>query len=161
MIEPPSTRVAAGIPAVDAFGAAGQELYAEAATGDPDVFLRRFLAAVGSEFDPPSPLPRDLERGARNLGIERGPWEAEVPVRALRAGGFPILAITGGQRPMYEEIADALAAKLGAERSIVPGSHAVQNVGAPFNDVVEAFWRRAELRARAPRAAAATAELAR
>lgn len=46
-------------------------------------------------------------------------------------------------------------------RSIVPGPHALQNVGDPFNTVVEAFWRRAELLARVQRASSAISGLAR
>ena len=34
---------------------------------DPETFLRRFLEAVGSRFDPPSPLPPDLAQGAQAL----------------------------------------------------------------------------------------------
>ena len=65
VIEPPATRVAAGDPAVDAFAAEGAALYASGATSDAEAFLRRFLAAVGSPFDPPTPLPPDLARGRR------------------------------------------------------------------------------------------------
>ncbi len=77
VIEPPATRVASGIPDVEDFAEAGRLLYASGSTADPDIFLRRFLHAVGSEFDPPQPLPPELEQGARALAVERGPWEAE------------------------------------------------------------------------------------
>ena len=73
VIEPPATSVAPDDPAVAAFAAGGAELYAAGATDDPEAFLRRFLAAVGSDFVPPSPLPPDLEQGARALMVERGP----------------------------------------------------------------------------------------
>ena len=48
--------------------------------GEPEAFLRTFLRAVGSAFEPPSPLPPELEQGARTLMAERGPWEAEIPL---------------------------------------------------------------------------------
>ena len=143
VIEPPSTRVALGVPAVDAFGAAGQELYAEAATGDPDVFLRRFLAAVGSEFDPPSPLPPDLERGARNLGIERGPWEAEIPLTALASTSFPKLVVSGAHLEAYDVICDVLEHELGAERVVLPGYGHVAQRHPDFNVVLTDFVERA------------------
>ncbi|MGH3065333.1 MAG: alpha/beta fold hydrolase, partial [Gaiellaceae bacterium] len=48
VIEPPATRVALDNPAVASFAARGVEVYATAQTDDPETFLRRFLAAVGS-----------------------------------------------------------------------------------------------------------------
>ena len=160
LVEAASSAIARGKPAVDDYERRMGAL-ARNPPADPDELLRRIFAILDPEVPLPSPMPAPLRRWAARLSSFRWPWEAEVPVQALRAGGFPILAITGGERPMYEEIADALAARLGAERSIVPGSHAVQNASAPFNDLVEAFWRRAELRARSPRAATVTAEVAR
>ena len=62
---------------------------------EPEAFLRTFLRAVGSSFDPPSPLPPELEQGARTLMVERGPWEAEIPLAELRAAPFPKLVVSG------------------------------------------------------------------
>ena len=67
VIEPPATSVAAGNPTVDAFAAEGAALYASGAASDPEAFLRRFLGAVGSRFDAPSPLPLDFAQGAQAL----------------------------------------------------------------------------------------------
>jgi len=143
VIEPPCTRVAAGVPAVDAFAAAGQELYAEAATGDPDVFLRRFLSAVGSAFDPPSPLPPDLEQGARNLAVERGPWEADIPLAELAATPFPKLVVSGAHLEAYDVICDAIEGALGAERVVLPGYGHVAQRHPDFNAVLADFVERA------------------
>src|SRR6188768_4218266 len=121
VIEPPSTRVAAGVPAVDAFARAGMELYASAQTVEPDVYLRRFLAAVGSEYDPPSPLPPELEQGARTLAVERGPWEADIPLDALRALGIPTLVVSGAHHAAFDAICDVLERELDAERLVVRG----------------------------------------
>lgn len=145
VIEPPSTRVAAGVPAVDAFAKAGQELYAEAATGDPEAFLRRFLAAVGSGFEPPSPLPPDLEQGARNLGVERGPWEAEIPLAALGATAFPKLVVSGAHLEAYDVICDTLQRELRAERVVLPGYGHVAQRHPDFNTVLSDFVERASL----------------
>lgn len=160
LVEAASSAIARGKPGVDDYEQRMGAL-ARNPPADLDELLRRIFAILDPAVPLPSPMPAPLRQWAARLSSFRWPWEAEVPVQALRAGGFPILAITGGERPLYEEIADALAEKLGAERSIVPGSHAVQNVGAPFNDVVEAFWRRAEVRARGPHSAIATAEVTR
>src|SRR5262245_23582154 len=63
VLEPPCTRVALGDPAADAFGRNGADWWEHGPTDDPEAFLRGFLQAVGSDFDPPSPLPPDLEQG--------------------------------------------------------------------------------------------------
>ena len=139
VIEPPCTRVAAGVPEVDAFARAGIELYATARSGEPDEYLRRFLAAVGSEFDPPSPLPPELERGARNLAIERGPWEADIPLAALAGTPFPKLVVSGAHLDAYDVICDELERELRAERIVLPGyGHAVQR-HPDFNDRLADF----------------------
>jgi pimeloyl-ACP methyl ester carboxylesterase len=134
VIEPPCTRVAAGVPEVDAFARAGMELYATARSGDPDECLRRFLAAVGSELDPPSPLPPELEQGARNLAIERGPWEADIPLAALAGTPFPKLVVSGAHLHAFDVVCDVLERELRAERVVLPGyGHAVQR-HPDFND---------------------------
>ena len=143
VIEPPATRVAAGDPAVDAFAAAGAALYASAAHGVPEVFLRQFLRAVGSDFDPPSPLPPELEQGARALAVERGPWEADIPLDALAATSFPKLVVSGAHHEAFDTICDVLERDLSAERAVLPGyGHVVQRHPA-FNDVLADFVERA------------------
>jgi len=139
VIEPPCTRVAAGVREVDAFARAGMELYATARSGDPDEYLRRFLAAVGSEFDPPSPLPPELEQGARNLAIERGPWEADIPLTALAGTPFAKLVVSGAHLDAFDVICDVLERELRAERIVLPGyGHAVQR-HPDFNDRLADF----------------------
>jgi pimeloyl-ACP methyl ester carboxylesterase len=139
VIEPPATQVAAGDPVVDAFAAAGAALYASASREEPEVFLRRFLEAVGSEFEPPSPLPPELERGARALAVERGPWEAEIPLDALAATRFPKLVVSGAHHEAFDTICDVLERELSAERVVLPGyGHVVQRHPA-FNDVLAEF----------------------
>jgi len=143
VVEPPATRVARGVPVVDGFAARGQELYAEARAGDPEAFLRRFLATVGSALDPPSPLPPELERGAQLLAVERGPWEAEIPLEALRAAPFPKLAVSGAHHPAFDAICDALERELAAERAVLPGfGHTVAR-HPEFNAVLADFVERA------------------
>ncbi len=127
VIEPPATRVAAGNPAVDAFAEQGAAIYASGASDDPETFLRRFLTAVGSALDPPSPLPPELEQGARALMVERGPWEADIPVEALAAAPFPKLVVSGNHHPAFDGVCNALELGLGAERLVLTGfGHTVQ-----------------------------------
>jgi pimeloyl-ACP methyl ester carboxylesterase len=143
VIEPPATRVAQGRPAVDAFAARGEEVYASGATLDPETFLRRFLAAVGSAFDPPSPLTPELEQGARALQVERGPWEAEIPLETLAAARFPKLVVSGHHHPAFDGICDVLQETLPAERLVLQCyGHTVQR-HPEFNDRLSDFVERA------------------
>jgi hypothetical protein len=143
VIEPPATRVAAGRPEVDAFAAKGQAVYAAAAHDDPEVFLRRFLAAVGSALDPPSPLSPELAQGARALMVERGPWEAEIPLDALAATEFPKLVVSGAHHTAFDTICDVLGGRLRAERVVLAGyGHTVQR-HPEFNDKLTDFVGRA------------------
>ena len=149
VIEPPCTRVALDNPAVAAFARGGAELWERGPRDDPEAFLRAFLQAVGSDFDPPSPLPPELEQGARALVAERGPWEAEIPLEALAAAPFPKLVVSGGHHDAFNGVCEALVERLDAEYHVLPGyGHAAQRHPA-FNDVLADFVDRAALRHRA------------
>ena len=85
-------------PGVAAFARDGAELYAKGAHLDPEAFLRMFLDAVGSDFDPPSPLPPALEQGVRALmrgaravggGDPAGAARRARPAEARRLGRAP------------------------------------------------------------------------
>ena len=136
VIEPPATTVAARNPAVDAFAVAGAALYASGANDDPEVFLRRFLRAVGSRFDPPSPLPPDLAQGAQALKVERGPWEAAIPLAELSATSFPKLVVSGAHHPAFDAICDVLERELPAERVVLPGYGHVAQLHPAFNETL-------------------------
>lgn len=158
LVEAASSAIARGKPGGDDYERRMGEL-ARNPPADPEERLRRVFAILDPAVPLPSPMPPPLLRWASRLSSFRWPWEAQVPIATLRAGGFPILAISGGERAMYEEISDGLAEKLGAERNIIRGSHAVQNVGPAFNETVEAFWVRAELRSRRAGVTAASTEV--
>ena len=144
VIEPPATSVAAGDPDVDAFAAGGLALYAAGASStSPEAFLRDFLAVVGSRFVPPSPLPPELEQGARALMVERGPWEAEIPLAVLAEASLPTLVVSGAHHRAFDAICDVLERELRAERIALPGyGHAVQ-LHPEFNNRLTDFVTRA------------------
>lgn len=143
VIEPPATRVARGNPVADAFTRLGVEWWATGPRDDPEAFLRGFLGYVGSAFDPPSPLPPELEQGARALIAERGPWEAEIPLDALAAAPFPKLVVSGGHHAAFDAVCDVLVERLDAEHRVLPGfGHAAQR-HPDFNDVLADFVARA------------------
>ncbi len=149
VIEPPATRVALDVPAVAAFADGGARLWAEGPRDDPEAFLRTFLGAVGSSYDPPSPLPPELDQGARMLMNERGPWEAEIPLATLAATEFPKLVFSGAHHPAFDAICDRLEGELSAERVVLPGfGHTVQR-HSDFNAALADFVERAA--ATAPR----------
>ena len=141
VIEPPATSVAHGHPAADDFAARAIELWRDGPK-EPEAFLRTFLRAVGSSFDPPSPLPPELEQAARTLMVERGPWEAEIPLAELRAAPFPKLVVSGAHHEAFDVICDVLERALDAERAVLPGAgHSVQRAPG-FNETLAEFLAR-------------------
>jgi pimeloyl-ACP methyl ester carboxylesterase len=139
LVEPPCTRVALDDPAVAEFARAGAELWENGPRADPEAFLRAFLVAVGSDFDPPSPLPPELEQGARALVAERGPWEADIPLDRLAATSFPKLVVSGAHHPAFDGICDVLERELGAERLVLPGYGHTAQLHPDFNERLAAF----------------------
>jgi pimeloyl-ACP methyl ester carboxylesterase len=143
VIEPPAMRVAAGNPVVEAFAAGEEALWTTGPKDDPEAFLEMFLVAVGSDFHPPSPLPPDLEQGARALVGQRLPSEAEIPLERLAAAPFPKLVVSGAHHPALDAICDVLERELRAERVVLPGyGHSVQRHPA-FNEHLASFVERA------------------
>ena len=144
VVEPPAFALARGNPAVQGLVAVFQRHW-ESGERDPERFLRRFLELVGSDMRPPSPLPPELERGARILLVERGPWEAQIPLDELAAAPFPKLVVSGAHHPAFDAVCDVLEQRLGAERAVIAGAgHSVPRTGAPFNERLEDFLRRAD-----------------
>lgn len=139
VIEPPAFGVARGNPAADAFVARATELW-DSGPDEPAAFLCAFLSLVGSSIVLPDPLTPELERGARLSMVERGPWEAEIPLDDLAAAPFPKLVVSGAHHPAFDAVCDVLERRLGAERAVIPGAgHTVQRTGAPFNERLERF----------------------
>jgi pimeloyl-ACP methyl ester carboxylesterase len=143
VIEPPATSVALDDPDVASFAARGAALFTSGGSDDPEAFLRRFLTAVGSSFDPPSPLTPELAQGARTLMVERGPWEASIPLAALAAADFPKLVVSGAHHPAFDAICATLERELRAERLVLAGfGHTVQ-LHPEFNAALVDFVERA------------------
>jgi pimeloyl-ACP methyl ester carboxylesterase len=147
VIEPPCTSVALDDPAVAAFARAGAELYAGARGSEPEAFLRRFLAAVGSDWDPPTPLPPELEQGVEALIRERGPWEATIPLAEIAELGIPTLVVSGAHSPAFDSICDTLERALDAERVVIPGYGHNPQLSPRFTEALLAFVARSAARA--------------
>ncbi len=147
VIEPPALAVARGNPVADAFAARSTELW-EHGPREPEAFLRGFLAAVNAP-PPRGAISPALLQGARTLMVERYPWTAEIPLDELAATPFPKLVVSGAHSEAFDAVCDVLEQRLGAERAVLPGAgHAVQLLGAPFNDLLAAFVEQAEQSAR-------------
>ena len=143
VIEPPAFAVARADPDVGRFVAESIRLWRDGPR-DPEQFLRTFLAAVGSAL-PRGELTPAMLQGARTLMVERGPWEAEIPFAALADTPFPKLVVSGAHSRAFDAVCDLLAARLDAERAVLPGAgHSVQRLGEPFNAVLGEFVTRAE-----------------
>ena len=143
VIEPPALDVARGHPAADRFAADAAAWWRDGPRHDPEAFLRGFLESVGSAYRPPTPLPPDLEQGARTLIVERSPSEARVPLDALSAAPFPKLVVSGGHHAAFDAICDVLEERLGAERAVLPGAGHTAQRAPGFNEVLDDFLRRA------------------
>ena len=121
VIEPPCTKVAAGDPDADTFTREGIEWWRDGPTDDPEAFLRGFLEYVGSDYVPPTTAAEQLLQGARTLIVERGPWEAEIPLDALAASPFPKLVVSGAHHAGFDAVCNVLEERLPAERLVFPG----------------------------------------
>jgi pimeloyl-ACP methyl ester carboxylesterase len=139
VIEPPAMDVARGVPAVDRFVADGAEWWTHGPRDDPEAFLRGFLRFVGSDYDPPSPLPPALEQGARALIGERFQWEARIPLAALARAPFPKLVVSGGHSAAFDAVCDVLERQLNAERLILAGCGHTAQRHPEFNDRLVSF----------------------
>jgi pimeloyl-ACP methyl ester carboxylesterase len=152
VIEPPAFALARGAPAVEELLERLAAVYPAPPETDPDRFYADFCEAFGLERpDPGMLLPEDVH-SIRASMTERAPWEAEVPLDELTAGGFPILVASGtwddtppeAQRlggAAMDAICAELAEQTGAERVIFPGAgHNPQlSVSEAFNERLAAW----------------------
>lgn len=145
VIEPPAFGVAEGDTAADDLVSRLKEHWRSGPRHDPAAFLRQFLTLVGSAAKLPDPLPPPLAQGAAMLVVERGPWEAEIPLRRLADAPFPKLIVSGGHAAAFDAVCDVLERELGGERAVIAGAgHSVQQTGDPFNRRIEAFLTAAQ-----------------
>jgi pimeloyl-ACP methyl ester carboxylesterase len=99
----------------------GNAVLSEGLDADP-VTLREFLTLAGAPIVDGEPLSEDVMRGVRRAHGSRPPSEARPEFDALREAAIPALVASGGHSPALERICDELAARLGAQRVVAPGS---------------------------------------
>lgn len=137
IVEPPSTGVARGNPAVDEYAAAIRAL----AGSDVDLVegLRLFFRFAGVPVEVPDEPHETLLKGMRQLLGARSPDEAEPPLHALRDADFPVLVVSGGHSEVQEIICDTIARETGASREICRGRDHLVPEAPEFNTVLERF----------------------
>jgi pimeloyl-ACP methyl ester carboxylesterase len=141
-VSEPGALKLAGTPAGEELIAQGELLYGARDSISPGDFLRFFRSGTGSSRATPEQLPEELLRGTELAMEERPPWEADVPLDALAAAGFPVLAISGGHSPVFEAVCDRIAERLGGERATIEGrGHNIPETGTPYNECLEGFLR--------------------
>lgn len=145
VVEPPAFGVASGDVAAEALVASLKDHWRNGPRDDPAKFLRLFLGLVGSTAQLPDPLPPPLVQGAAMLVVERGPWEADIPLRQLAESSFPKLVVSGNHSAAFDAVCDVLQRELRAEREVISGAgHSVQRTGEPFNQRLGAFMAAAD-----------------
>lgn len=145
VIEPPAFGVAAGHAAVDELVMGLKDHWRHGPLDSPSQFLDAFLRLVGSATELPDPLPPPLAQGAAMLIVERGPWDAEIPLEQLAAASFPKLVISGAHSAAFDAVCDVLERDLDADRAVIPGAgHSVPRTGDAFNQELERFLSEAQ-----------------
>jgi hypothetical protein len=99
---------------------------------------RAFDEANG--FDHVAAPMSDEQRARRDASQkERRPWEARIPLEALRVQTFQKVVFRGDWSPAFSHVAEVIADSVGAELVTIPGGHGVQH-RAGFNERVLALW---------------------
>jgi pimeloyl-ACP methyl ester carboxylesterase len=139
LIEPPAFRNAHEVPAVVETAAALRRHWEIADKTDVGGFIQGFLAALGIQIPLPSPLPPHVLTAARNLMTEE-PWQMSIPTTPIDRAPYRKAVVSGTSCAALEAICDRLGAQTHAVRRVFPNAgHAVQRIGGPFNDFLEAF----------------------
>ena len=139
LIEPPAFVNAIDIAPVARTAEAMKQHWRTADHSGPAEFIPGFLEALGIKIALPSPLPPSIIAAARNL-ITEAPWDCSVPAAELAGAAFPKLVVSGTSCAAFEAICSRIAVQIGAVRRVFDGAgHAVQRLGAPFNELLEAF----------------------
>jgi pimeloyl-ACP methyl ester carboxylesterase len=142
VIEPPAFGIARRHPEVEEIIKCMRPLYTTVPKLTPEEFIYGFVRALGGQLLKPIQLSPEYRKAVIATMTEPPPWEAEIPVDTLAMTRFPKLVVSGGWHPAFETVADLLAQRVGMERAIIRGAgHQVQNIGKPFNDRLEEFWK--------------------
>lgn len=101
--------------------------------------LREFLGLAGAPNIGDGPLPDEVAHGVRRAHGARLPGQARPPLHILRDAGVPSLVASGGHAAGLEQICDALATQLRAERVVARGAGHFVAAAPGFADRLERF----------------------
>jgi pimeloyl-ACP methyl ester carboxylesterase len=136
VIEPPAFAIASDLAPVRRVSDAMKAHWATADAANLHEFVVGFAAALEMTMTLTDPLPEPLAAAAVNLVTER-PWRVDVPVGAIADAPFGKLVVTGGWSDAFDGISARLAGLFGVDcHTLVGAGHAVQKLGAPFNDLL-------------------------
>ncbi len=144
LLEPPAMQAARGNPLVEDYLSRAAPLYASRPQITPAQFIHGF-GRMHMPDDAPDgliqPVPPEYDKSVYATMHEPAPWDVVLPLERLATLDLPTLVVSGDWFPAMEVIADALAAKLRAERAVVRGNgHGVQKAPG-FNERIVTFWR--------------------
>lgn len=134
LAEPACLSLTAELPATAAHRARVEPLFARAAELTDEGFNKEFARAVFASEARPLSTAEDRHR-ARRLRLQAPPWTAPLNI----VPGVPTLVLTGGWEPLYEEVAEYLAAT-GAIHRVVGGGHRPQDT-EEGNTLIREFVR--------------------
>ena len=117
LVEPACFSLTAELPATAAHIALLTPLFADRHAMSDEEFLQEFVRRVSAPDAGTSPTS-DTGRHAARLRLQSPPWEAPLTI----VPGVRTLVLTGGWEPLYEEVAEYLAAT-GAVHRLAPGGH--------------------------------------
>jgi pimeloyl-ACP methyl ester carboxylesterase len=146
VIEPPALGLIRSNPAALDFINGVAAAMAEAT--DPSDYRARFLRNFGFPAPDVELEGPDLE-AARSSWHERDPTEAVIPFERLAAVRTLVVRGDWANAPpaarergaaVFHAICDVLEERLHADSATFPAAHRPQEVGAPFNERLRAFW---------------------
>ena len=140
-IEPPAFGLALDDPVVAAYVARATPVHAAGPDLSPEEFLRRFIATFGEELPAEMVLEPAHRKGVNATRISPDPATAPIAVERVATAAFPKLIASGVWTPQMESTCDHVAALIGAERAVFPGTHhSPQQLGEPFNERLYAVF---------------------
>jgi pimeloyl-ACP methyl ester carboxylesterase len=143
VVEPPAFAVARGDRLVEERIRGLELAYDEVDRSAPEVFLRRFMAALGQELPDPLNLPPGDLKGIEAMQAEPAPWRIEIPLAQVEAAKFPRLVVSGNWDAAFEVVADVLTHRLSAQRVVCSGmGHYILDLGHHFNQQLDTFISR-------------------
>jgi pimeloyl-ACP methyl ester carboxylesterase len=142
LIEPPLFQLAGGTPAADALLSDFRQLYAQRSELAPQAFAAGFLSALRGETVGPRRVSDESLNSLRAMMTECEPWTAPLDLSTIKRLPVTKHVVSGGWHPAFEALCDALAAAIGADRTVISGAgHSPQNAqnGAPFNQLLRSL----------------------